>query len=1089
MDGGTDPGNHRFELPSGEGEKEDRSEDNLFIRDDVEMDGDDRERHPDESAPKTVAKSPAEQKFLNLEKEIFMQNWEVLITSRARRCDLKGCGKAARLKEVLGATPGCSAALTRWEEGFKSLTGGEPGQMNRGKTSDTGSRAGMKAGGSKPKSTAGQVQGNTLDQWAIRPPPTSTSISGTPVVQSTTTATTTATATASGTALTTATTSWADKVKEGDLQECRRAAAQPACQHPQQLDGEVARLLTLLEAANQRQAELRELRRQVKRLTAKLVSERLASKRAALETTGKGVGGRHVPGAGGVGKANVSNTNSAAAGATAAPRPPPEVKELGAWGGSAGTGLQVQQSGGFGSGGGSSAPPHCPGPNPSSSGPRQPPQHPRERSGAPVGRAQFFLEAPSTNLGTGLTQGPGGAPRQLADGPSHSPLTPTIDSTLAPALDDFIPVNGAQKRKRTGGNRKGGEPRGRGKQVSQNTTQNGENKRNPPRERAGRGSYADAARLGNPVTTEPNRRKRRETDFVRPSRIAAMFQDRPAARTFERVFLRPRNPMPLIDASLSERRKRIAGLVREMGIREEVVAAVMIPGGTVEMIVETKGVEAVFEAARKLRLEVDDKADPFAPPKFTRQTPEQARTITARRTADLCQMSRSRKFQETILAGRNRGEGPWGRRTNGPRRQGHGNFKHGRSPRMKFLMANVNRLAGKAAAVREAAREHHIDVSLLCETWLSPSSNPPFGRHISNITNEKSGYCAGGRKNNRGLLATAWNPGADGASRELAVELGGRAVVLDCNGTIVIFAYIAPSDNNLLVGDLELTGDLATNRRGEMLEEALDHAGLTVMCPSVGKWTSFGRNGRRGIPDVVIANLPIADLVVHETETLGGSDHACLTFSVDRGPDLVDKQVRRWNIRKLERPRAKKKFIEALEANAKLSELKARCEAVEWALGRAGAAADPQPFVYKLADTLYTAIRDAAVESIGYLHWTNRVVDDFEDDARLAQDRRAFQGAAKKAWTYRAGALKKRTSLFQSYFNNLASGNKSGFLRAVKGIKKRRDKSGCALDPSKMADHLAYFKTTWGGPSTGLPPDIQQPPRLVPDPPLNNLIN
>ncbi|KXS16066.1 hypothetical protein M427DRAFT_31975 [Gonapodya prolifera JEL478] len=322
--------------------------------------------------------------------------------------------------------------------------------MNRGKTSDTGSRAGMKAGGSKSKSTAGQVQGNTLDQWAIRPPPTSTSILGTPVVQSTTTAT--ATAMASGTALTTATMSWADEVEEGELQERRQAAVQPARQHPQQLDGEVTRLLTLLEAANrlqaEMQAELRELRRQVERLTAELVSERLASKRAASGVNGKGVGGRHIPGAGGVGKNN-----------------------------------------------------------------------------------------------------------------------------------------------------------------------------------------------------------RRETDFVRPSRIAAMFQDRPAARTFERVFVRPRNPMPLIDASLSERRKRIGGLVWEMGIRKEVVAAVMIPGGTVEMIVETEGVEAVLETAHKFRHEVDDKADPFAPPKFTRQTLEQARTITARRTADLCRMLRSREFQETTLAG------------------------------------------------------------------------------------------------------------------------------------------------------------------------------------------------------------------------------------------------------------------------------------------------------------------------------------------------------------------------------------------------------------------------------------------------------
>ncbi|KAJ3305048.1 hypothetical protein HDU93_006328, partial [Gonapodya sp. JEL0774] len=328
----------------------------------------------------------------------------------------------------------------------------------------------------------------------------------------------------------------------------------------------------------------------------------------------------------------------------------------------------------------------------------------------------------------------------------------------------------------------------------------------------------------------------------------------------------------------------------------------------------------------------------------------------------------------------------------------------------------------------------------------------------------------------------------------MGLEIGKRAVVLDLNGTIVIFAYIAPSDPDQLIVDLvrigerwagasgaatgrdvlicgdlnarseELSGDSMTNRRGTMLEETLDHSVFSVVKPVEGKWTSFGRRGGKGIPDILLSTFPIKDMRVLEQESIGGSDHAPITFSIDRGPPLLDKHIRRWNIRKLQRPQARKRYVEALEADSELGELKSRCEAAEWALTRAGGLTDCQAHIDNLASTLYDAIKNAAEKSIGYLEWSNRIAEDFEDEVHLAHDLRELEEAvrkarrsalddeapsasrklqaeaAKKAGTYRAGALKKRASLFQSYFDDLASENASGFLRAVKGIKKRRDK-------------------------------------------------
>ncbi|KAJ3313622.1 hypothetical protein HDU93_004879, partial [Gonapodya sp. JEL0774] len=274
-----------------------------------------------ESISQIVELQAEEKAFVKMERDIFTQTRSVLVCPYCKKtgskvnkgqsgnhiqntmvslisvkCDLKGCGKSARLKEVLGATPGCSVPLARWSEGFKSLTGGDPSLMNPGKPSATGSRGVTKTGGSKAKSAPAHVQGNTLDRFVTRPPPASTSRSSYPDharFQEFPPPTPTLATQES------ATQSWADMTEQDE--QLAPTPNQPSRAAQQSSDDEKTRLLSLLEQSNKRQTEMQreltELRLQIDRLTRELAAERSQRIRDASGGNTRGVGGRHVPGA------------------------------------------------------------------------------------------------------------------------------------------------------------------------------------------------------------------------------------------------------------------------------------------------------------------------------------------------------------------------------------------------------------------------------------------------------------------------------------------------------------------------------------------------------------------------------------------------------------------------------------------------------------------------------------------------------------------------------------------------------------------------------------------------------------------------
>ncbi|KAJ3312524.1 hypothetical protein HDU93_004980, partial [Gonapodya sp. JEL0774] len=331
MAGISGPGDPPFAIPRGEGENERPSADKQFIRNDEDGSSDEEGALQPDLSVKSADISAKEKEFMALERTLYGASKTIIRCKNCQKtglalkgpngkhvqgtsislnsvlCKQAGCGKATRLSEVLRDTPGCRVWYARWCEGFKSLTGGEPSQMNPGKPSNTGSQVGMKAGGSKSKSATGRVQGNTLDRYANRPPPTST--------QSAVNTENSMYIDVDATKVKTNTTvpplptmSWADEVDDTVPPPIPNLSAQPSRHTQQPPDDEKTRLLALLEASNKRQAEmqaeLRQLRIQIDRLTRELASERAARNLGIDLGNGRGVGGRHVPGASGGGGRN-----------------------------------------------------------------------------------------------------------------------------------------------------------------------------------------------------------------------------------------------------------------------------------------------------------------------------------------------------------------------------------------------------------------------------------------------------------------------------------------------------------------------------------------------------------------------------------------------------------------------------------------------------------------------------------------------------------------------------------------------------------------------------------------------------------------
>ena len=442
---------------------------------------------------------------------------------------------------------------------------------------------------------------------------------------------------------------------------------------------------------------------------------------------------------------------------------------------------------------------------------------------------------------------------------------------------------------------------------------------------------------------------------------------------------------------------------------------------------------------------------------------------------------------------------------------------------MRVQLFNANGLLGKADEVKRLASDQHIDIAITTETWLYANETPPLKPAIVNLTNSKTGLipATGGRRRQGGLLVSATSERYHNSAHTTQIALAGRAAVIEVNGVTIITAYLPPpptmpdtcidelitltdqviqngANKCVLVGDFNarsraLTGDSTDNPRGRRLAVALAESELQVQKPIKGKWTCKNRGGA-GIPDMVLANFPIRDLVVHEDKSCGGSDHHPLTFTVPDNPPQ-QKNICRWNIRRLEKSKVRDRYSEKLKEQVGRAPIATECLEARDQVEQGVLAGDA---VQAVVDEKWAQIKgciDRAAEgTVGKLRWDSRVSRNFwteeleeqreEADMALQEAQQAMMGGEEAAGEvgrrfdhstnhmrdYRAALRRRGTEMFRRWADDIGKPSKSAaFLRMVKGARKRQTGGGCALDPEQVDTYVDHFKSTFGGTPTGAP--------------------
>ena len=391
---------------------------------------------------------------------------------------------------------------------------------------------------------------------------------------------------------------------------------------------------------------------------------------------------------------------------------------------------------------------------------------------------------------------------------------------------------------------------------------------------------------------------------------------------------------------------------------------------------------------------------------------------------------------------------------------------------MKFQIFNVHGIRGRAETVMDLASREGVDIMVSMETWLADTDTIPIRQpSVVNITHTNYDPIAGGRRSRNGLLVNTTTPEYHHAARLLRTALTYNgldyAAVIEVSGVTCIFAYLPPTsipdscivdlvnlaDELILngatrvvaAGDFnarseELTGDHDSSPRGHMLEEALEGSELRVQLPVAGKWTSI--TSGVGIPDMVMAYFPIADLVLHEHADCGGSDHRPLTFSVD-ADDPPPPPPSRWAVAKLQEDAKAAAFAQKVAEGNRMQGI---ADAMAEELAVAGPGELPEDAEQARIDRVWgeivTVLHDAAASTIKRANvtpwtsdqfWTEDLVDartELEEDSRerlqdilegmpAQQARTRYRESKRKAENFRQMLRKRAKDRFHEAVDKL----------------------------------------------------------------------
>lgn len=259
---------------------------------------------------------------------------------------------------------------------------------------------------------------------------------------------------------------------------------------------------------------------------------------------------------------------------------------------------------------------------------------------------------------------------------------------------------------------------------------------------------------------------------------------------------------------------------------------------------------------------------------------------------------------------------------------------------MRVLLFNALGLAAKHETLLQFITEHQPNVTFITETYGST-----FGRPFLNISKPDHRHITGGRRQNGGIAGWLLDPSLNNTVRSLHTDPACNFSIVQFQGITFAIGYfppttvedsalieflnlalqLAPSGPLVILGDfnarMTIAGDHTSNARGSKLADWLaEHHEIDLPQPSAGRYTSFGWDGRgSGVTDLVLTRDTTAQAyVIHENETLGGSDHRPILFELPDGSDesrsTPSAAFSRWNIAKL--PDTLDTYLEILQRHA-----------------------------------------------------------------------------------------------------------------------------------------------------------------------------
>lgn len=383
----------------------------------------------------------------------------------------------------------------------------------------------------------------------------------------------------------------------------------------------------------------------------------------------------------------------------------------------------------------------------------------------------------------------------------------------------------------------------------------------------------------------------------------------------------------------------------------------------------------------------------------------------------------------------------------------------------------------------------------LTETWIPPNYNTTLTTLVYNVNVDNRNVLAGGRRFTGGLMCIA-NPQVKQSIQIIYQCPLAHYVLIRVQDLFIAHCYYPPSldddsvinsleeilsktgNDCIIVGDLNarigsLVGDTSTNRRGSKLLSFLADTVLSVIPSSNLVPTSYSYGGS-GVPDLVLGTGQSIDVEIIERETLGGSDHRPMILTI-HDTSLNYTGFTRWNIRRLQDEDVRTKYQQAL-TNCKdslIQNLEGADVEQSWALFKEwvemAAGISCKRFKFKLDRkndywTPELETMKSNIENVVNEHQT-LVNDRF---ISTQQKKAKYSELINLQRDYRAALTKRKDELFRDWCVKLGDPtNTPNAMKKIKALKARRSNKHCALDSTKINEHVQYFKETFGGLPTG----------------------